>query len=70
MRLSDLPFVTLRVREPDADDGARGREAADAAEGGLGDGAEAETLDATAEGGDARGRTALTDETNPKPAPT
>ncbi len=65
VRLSDLPFVTLRVREPDAEDRARGREATDAAEGSLGDGAEAETLDATAEGGDAAAN-ALTDETNPE----
>lgn len=65
VRLSDLPFVTLRVREPNAEDGARGGDSTDAAEGNLGDGAEAETLDAAAEGGEAAAN-ALTDETNPE----
>ena len=65
VRLSDLPLVTLRVREPNAEDGARGGEAADAVEGSLGDGAEAEALDAAGEGGDAAAN-ALTDETNPE----
>lgn len=65
VRLSDLPFVTLRVREPNAEDGSRSGDSTDAAEGSLGDGAEAEALDATAEGSDAAAN-ALTDETNPE----
>ncbi|MDE2922616.1 MAG: hypothetical protein OYL92_11450 [Acidobacteriota bacterium] len=65
VRLSDLPLVTLRVREPNAEDGSRSGDSTDAAEGSLGDGAEAETLDASAEGGDAAAN-ALTDETNPE----
>lgn len=65
VRLSDLPFVTLRVREPSAEDGARSGDLTDAAEGSLGDGAEAEALDAMAEGGEAAAN-ALTDETNPE----
>ena len=65
VRLSDLPFVTLRVREPNAEDGTRSGDSTDAAEGSLGDGAEAEALDATAEGSDAAAN-ALTDETNPE----
>jgi hypothetical protein len=65
VRLSDLPLVTLRVREPGADDGARSGDATDAADGSLGDGAEAEALDATAEGGDAAAN-ALTDGTDPE----
>ena len=65
VRLSDLPLVTLRVREPNADDGARSGDATDAADGSLGDGAEAEALDATAEGGDAAAN-ALTDGTDPE----
>jgi len=64
VRLSDLPFVTLRVREPNAE-GARSGDSTDAAEGGLGDGAEAEALDATAEGSEAAANV-LTDETNPE----
>ncbi len=45
VRLSDLPFVTLRVREPGADDGARGPgDLADALDGSAGDGADAEAL--------------------------
>ncbi len=65
VRLSDLPIVTLRVREPNAEDGARAGDATDAADGSLGDGAEAEALDATAEGGDAAAN-ALTDGTDPE----
>ena len=65
VRLSDLPIVTLRVREPNAKDGARAGDATDAADGSLGDGAEAEALDATAEGGDAAAN-ALTDGTDPE----
>ncbi|MDE2691922.1 MAG: hypothetical protein OXI49_15555 [Acidobacteriota bacterium] len=65
VRLSDLPLVTLRLREPNADDGARSGDATDAADGSLGDGAEAEALDATAEGGDAAAN-ALTDGTDPE----
>ncbi len=65
VRLSDLPLVTLRVREPNAEDGARSGDSPDAAEGSLGDGAEAEALDAMAEGGEAA-TNALTDETNPE----
>lgn len=65
VRLSDLPIVTLRVREPNAEDGARSGDATDAADGSLGDGAEAEALDATAEGGDAAAD-ALTDGTDPE----
>lgn len=65
VRLSDLPLVTLRVREPNAEDGARSGDSPDAAEGSLGDGAEAEALDAMAEGGEAAAN-ALTDETNPE----
>jgi len=65
VRLSDLPLVTLRVREPNAEDGSRSGDSADAAEGSLGGGAEAEALDAMAEGSDAAAN-ALTDETNPE----
>ena len=65
VRLSDLPLVTLRVREPNAEDGARAGDATDAADGSLGDGAEAEALDATAEGGD-EAANALTDGTDPE----
>lgn len=65
VRLSDLPFVTLRVREPNAEDDRRSGDSADAAQGSLGDGAEAEALDATAEGSEAAAN-ALTDETNPE----
>ena len=65
VRLSDLPFVTLRVREPNAEDGSRSGDSTDAAEGSLGDGAEAEALDAAAEGSEAAAN-ALTDETNPE----
>lgn len=65
VRLSDLPLVTLRVREPNADDGSRSGDATDAADGSLGDGAEAEALDATAEGGDAAAN-ALTDGADPE----
>ena len=63
-RLSDLPFVTLRVREPDASDGAPG-DASEALEGSLGDGAEAEALDTAGEGADAANG-ARTDEANPE----
>lgn len=65
VRLSDLPLVTLRVREPNGEDGANSGDSTDAAEGSLGDGVEAEALDAMAEGSDAAAN-ALTDETNPE----
>ncbi len=52
VRLSDLPFLTLRVREPDSSDDAR-KGASDGAEGSLGDDAEAEAADGNAEGGEA-----------------
>ena len=65
VRLSDLPFVTLRVREPDAEGARNSGDATEALEGSLGDGAEAEALDATAEGSDAAAN-ALTDEANPE----
>jgi len=65
VRLSDLPLVTLRVREPNGEDGARSGDSTDAAEGSLGDGVEAEALDAMAEGSDAAAN-ALTDQTNPE----
>lgn len=65
VRLSDLPIVTLRVREPNAEDGAQSGDATDAADGSLGDGAEAEALDATAEGSDAAAN-ALADGTDPE----
>ena len=55
VRLSDLPFLTLRVREPDSSDDARGAagDASEGAEGSLGDDAEAEAADGNAEGGEA-----------------
>ncbi len=57
-RLGNLPFVTLRRREPDAEEGGSNRgEATDVAE--------AEALDAAAEGGDAAAN-ALADETHPE----
>ena len=55
VRLSDLPFLTLRIREPDASDDAR-RDAGDASEGvegSLGDGADAEAMEGNPEGGEA-----------------
>lgn len=50
--LSDLPFLTLRIREPGADEGARATsgEANESAEGSLGDQAEAEALEGTTDG--------------------
>ncbi len=66
VRLGDLPLVTLRVREPDAEkgDGSRG-DATDAMEGSAGDGAEAEAVDRAAENGGAQAG-ARTDETAPE----
>lgn len=54
VRLSDLPFLTLRIREPDSSDAARrAGEASEGTEGGLGDDAEAEASEGNAEGGEA-----------------
>ena len=54
-RLSDLPFLTLRIREPGPDDGSGTGvgDASEGAEGSVGDQAEAEALDGTAEAGEA-----------------
>jgi len=55
VRLSDLPFLTLRIREPDASDDARrgAGDASEGVEGSLGDGADAEAMDGNPEGGEA-----------------
>ena len=52
VRLSDLPFLSLRIREPGDDDDA-GNAVGDATEGSLGDDAEVEGTDGNAEGGEA-----------------
>ena len=52
VRLSDLPFLTLRIREPD--DARRGAgDASEGVEGSLGDGADAEAMEGNPEGGEA-----------------
>lgn len=55
VRLSDLPFLTLRIREPDASDDPRRADgdASEGVEGSLGDGADAEAMDANPESGEA-----------------
>ena len=55
VRLSDLPFLTLRVREPDSSDDARrgAGDGSEGAEGSLGDDAEAEGTEGSAEGAEA-----------------
>ncbi|MCY3970043.1 MAG: hypothetical protein OXG74_08920 [Acidobacteria bacterium] len=54
VRLSDLPFLTLRIREPDSEDARRNAgDASDAVEGSLGDGADAEAMEGNPEGGEA-----------------
>ncbi len=55
VRLSDLPFLSLRIREPDAaGDAQRGAgDASEGAEGSLGDNAEAQATDGNAEGSEA-----------------
>lgn len=55
VRLSDLPFLSLRLRETDADDDARrgAGDGSEGAEGSLGDDAEAEATDGNGEGGEA-----------------
>lgn len=55
VRLSDLPFLTLRIREPDASDDARrgAGDASEGVEGSLGDGADAEAIEGNPEGGEA-----------------
>ena len=55
VRLSDLPFLTLRIREPDSSDDARraAGEGAEGAEGSLGDDTEAEATEGAAERGEA-----------------
>lgn len=54
VRLSDLPFLTLRLREPDSEDVRRNAgDASDAVEGSLGDGADAEAMEGNPEGGEA-----------------
>ncbi len=55
VRLSDLPFLTLRIREPDSSDDARRGvgDGADGAEGSLGDDPQAEPAEGNGEGGEA-----------------
>jgi hypothetical protein len=55
VRLSDLPFLSLRIREPDsADDAQRGAgDASEGAEGSLGDNAEAQATEGNVEGSEA-----------------
>lgn len=54
VRLSDLPFLTLRLREPDSEEARRNAgDASDAVEGSLGDGADAEAMEGNPEGGEA-----------------
>ena len=52
VRLSDLPFLALRIREPDSSDDARGT-AGDGAEGGEGSLGEAAEAEGSAEAGEA-----------------